>query len=483
VVTSGEGSAGDEPHAARGGSEADDEPADEADAEPARRPVTVTILPRARLPTLAGVRRAVAIVGGWAVLLLAACSGGSSAAPTTATSLPASTTSTPPRGNVDGQLKLGILLPQTGDGAPIGASMATAINMAIAEINKAGGVNRRPVQVVAEDEGSDPETAGVALDDLITKKHVDAIIGPLSSKVALAVIDKIVEQHVVTCSPGATANALTDYPDEGYFFRTMPSDALQANALGRAISGTGLASTAIITPDDDYGSKFVAPLETELGRNGIKFTVTTYDPTASDFGGVVASALSGNPEAVAVIGLPDPGGKIIADLRAAGASPPGTAIFVTDGMRQADLFEKVQPGHPESVDGIEGTSPAVEPPGALWFANAYKAYAPNMADLYGSYAYDCANLIALAAQTAGTDDPQIFKDQVVPTSKTGFSCPNYAECVKALREGRGIDLDGASGPIELRDNGDPSFGWFDLFAFGADGKDSLKTQILVNPDS
>jgi branched-chain amino acid transport system substrate-binding protein len=422
------------------------------------------------------------VLAGCGLLTLAACTGGSAARTTTVPTTVATTAAPrPPRGNVDGTLEIGVLLPQSGDGAGISESMTKAINMARDEINAAGGVNGRPVTIVAKDEGTDPGTAAAALDDLLTKERVDAIIGPLSSKVALALIDRIVAEGVVTCSPGTTAIALSDYPDDGYFFRTMPSDALQALALATAITQTGVTSTAIIAPDDDYGTGIAQDLSQELNRQANSVTsVTTYDPTATDFSDVVSNALQGHPRSIALIGLPDPGGKIIAQLEQAGAEPPATPIFVTDGMRTSDLFEKVQPGHPESVNGILGTSPAVEPTSASWFTDAYHAYAPGEADLYASYAYDCTNLIALASQAAQTDDPHVFKDQMVPVSRVGVSCHDFADCAQALAEGQNIDLNGASGPIELLEDGDPGYGLFDVFQYGADGKDQRVRQISVN---
>src|SRR4029079_13504078 len=129
-------------------------------------------------------------------------------------------------------LKIGVLLPQTGAGMPIGVSMTAAVQMAVNEINTAGGVNGQTVAVAVADEGSTQEAASKALDDLLNGQKVDAIVGPASSKVALALMDRIVDAKVATCSPTATAAALSDYPDNGYFFRTMASDDLEAKALG-----------------------------------------------------------------------------------------------------------------------------------------------------------------------------------------------------------------------------------------------------------
>ena len=103
-------------------------------------------------------------------------------------------------------------------------------------------------------------------------------------------------------------------------------------------------------------------------------------------------------------------------------------------------------------------------------------------DFYAPYAYDCANLIALAAQAAQSDDATKFIDQVVQTSRAGVDCRNFTECAKDLAEGRNIDLNGASGRIELQSNGDAGYGVYDVWVFGDDGKDqTVKTKTESLP--
>jgi branched-chain amino acid transport system substrate-binding protein len=423
------------------------------------------------------VGRAIGTVILGASLVLAACTN-DSAAPVPTTTIAVTTTTQAPRGNLDGQLAVGVLLPQSGNGLGqlLGTSMTLAVDMAIREINAAGGVNGKPVVRYVADEGTDQETAAKGLDELLTQDRVDAIVGPASSKIALALMDKIVDEKVVTCSPTATATALSNYPDEGYFFRTIASDALQAKALGEVIAGTGRRSTAIIASDDEYGRNMAQQLAATLQAEDTTVTSTTsYDATATDFSGVVEAALAGRPASVAVIGLPDPGGHIIATLEASGTSPHN--IFVTDGMRLPTLFDIVQPGHPESVAGIQGVSPSANPQ-ASWFDDAFRAFAPNAQSLYAAYAYDCTNLIALAAQTAATDDPTKFVSEMVPTSRNGVGCRNFTDCAPVVADGRSIDLDGASGRIELLENGDASYGTYEVFVFGPDGKDvPVKSKI------
>jgi branched-chain amino acid transport system substrate-binding protein len=159
-----------------------------------------------------------------------------------------------------------------------------------------------------------------------------------------------------------------------------------------------------------------------------------------------------------------------------GVSPAHTPIFVSDGMRDPNLFNTVHPDHPESVAGIQGTSPAVTPDGETSFTRALGAFAPGTTNLYAGYAYDCLNLIALASQIAGTDDASVFKSRLTPATRNGISCQNFAECLGPVADGLRIALDGATGPMWLLDNGDRRYGVYDVFQFGPDGRDQTLRQ-------
>lgn len=415
-----------------------------------------------------------------AVLVVAACSGGDdSTSPTTG--LPISTTTRPDRGNVDGVLTIGLLLPTTGPAASLGAPMIRGAEMAVAEINQGGGVNDRNVRLLTRDEGGDAATARASLEELLEDGRVDAIVGPSSSAIALALGDRLAGARALSCSPSTTAIALTDRSDLGLFFRTMPSDELQGLAMARSIAVTGRRSAGVIYPDDDYGRRFAQALTDGLARLDVQVVAAEpYDPALRDGRPVVTRTLAGEPDVVAVIGQAPAGGQVLAALRSAGAVPPLVPTFVSDGMRRVDLFEQIDPGRPASVEGIQGTAPALLPSSADWFIDAYELFAPGTSASYASYAYDCVNLIALAAHVAGSDDPVEVAGRMADTSRLGTTCRNFVDCTPRLEQGLNIDLDGASGPIELDGSGDPSVGVYDLFSFDDTGRETLVRQVIVS---
>ena len=182
-----------------------------------------------------------------ASFLTSACSGDDTPASSPSTDVVVPTI--PDRGNVDGVLKVGYLLPTSGNAANVGPPMISGIEMAIRDINAAGGVNGQPVSLVGGDEGSDASVTGVGADQLLNSEKVDVLIGPASSTTALSVLGRITGAGVLDCSPSSTALALEQFPDDGYYVRTAPSDRLQGVALAEVIAEGGYRTVALDEPE------------------------------------------------------------------------------------------------------------------------------------------------------------------------------------------------------------------------------------------
>ncbi|RLE26259.1 MAG: amino acid ABC transporter substrate-binding protein, partial [Actinobacteria bacterium] len=204
-----------------------------------------------------------------ALLILAACSGGDDSTPET-TVLPTTTTIEPPPVG-DGNLLIGILLPTSE--TLIGEPTVAGAEDAIEQINDAGGVLGQPVRTVIADEGSTSTSATAAIQQLL-ELDVDAIIGPASSLITLATLDDIVSSGTLACSPTASALALDDYPDDGLFFRTIPSDSLQAKAIADVAALTGVQRVSIVYADDAYGQGLAKAVEAALVERPISIVDT-----------------------------------------------------------------------------------------------------------------------------------------------------------------------------------------------------------------
>ena len=383
---------------------------------------------------------------------------------------------TEPRGG-DGTLKIGALLPETGDLAILGEPMFKAVELAVSQINEAGGVLDGDVELITADDGgrANDDLAVTNAERLVTTENVDAIVGAAGSSTTQAVLETITGAGVVECSPSNTGSdlSLEDSDDNGgYYFRTAPPDELQAPALADVITGDGHESVSIIALNDTYGQGFTRDLKAALDDIGAEVRAeVAYDPQGQTYDADVDQLVEAGADAVVLIAFPDTGGRVLTTMIEKGVGPTDVAIYVTDGLQTNSLYEQVDADDPSVTEGIRGTAPAAAPAsGAPHFADDFAEFAPGVDTIFSAHSYDCVMVIALAALVAGSDDPADIRDEMVGVTKDGTKCTTFAECKALVDAGdEDIDYDGASGPLEFVDIGQPAAGTYDVYTFGADG--------------
>jgi len=375
------------------------------------------------------------------------------------------------RGNVDGTLKIGLLMPQSGDLSAILKALVTPIDMAVKEINAAGGVNGKPVVTTQRDDGTAVNVASASLDSLLNSDKVDVILGPASSTTTLGIIDKIKTNGVAECTGSNTSAELSVEGGAagGFYFRTAPPDSLQGPALAQLISSDNKQKVAILTRNDSYGTGFGTALKSSLESAGVTvLSNNAYDPKAADFTADVGKVAGKGADAIAVIGFGDDGGKVIKEMIAQKVGPKDVQIYTADGMQSSTFFKGVDPANPAAVEGIKGTAPAAAPAGVTHPFTA--EYAKTGVDtIFSPYYYDCTIVTALAAQAAGSDDPAKIKDKVTEVTSGGEKCQTYKDCLAKLKAGTDIDYSGASGPVDFTSKHEPSNGVYDVWAYDAKG--------------
>ncbi len=373
------------------------------------------------------------------------------------------------RGNVDGVLKIGTLVPQSGDLSAIVKSLSTPIDIALKEINDAGGVNGKPVEIVQGDDGTSPTVAETTYGKLVNTDKVDLIIGPAPSTVAGKLADGLGTDMVPACSGSTTAANLTG-AGNGFFFRTAPPDSLQGPALSQLILGDSRTKVAIVARNDDYGKGFSDALAGALEEGGATVTATVlYDPAGTNFDGDVQKAADSGPDAVAVIGFNDDGAKIINTMIGKNLGPSQIPIYTADGMQGSKFGATVDPANPGKVAGIRGTAPAASPAGVESpFQAVFKA--TGVDPIFSSYFYDCTILMALASQSATSDDGTKIKEAFAANLEGDTDCNTFADCKKALEAGDTIHYRGASNTFDKWAKTEPASGAYEIWSYDAEGK-------------
>ncbi len=364
----------------------------------------------------------------------------------------------------DGTLNIGSLLPQTGDLAYLGPPEFAGVDLAIKDINAAGGVLGKDVVGHKADSGDDaPAIAGASVDTLLNDK-VDVIVGAAASGVSVTVIDKITGAGVVQFSPANTAAAFDTYDDNGLYFRTAPSDRLQGQVLGELAVADGHTNVAVMARQDTYGEGLAEQTVATLEEKGATVTEhVLYSAEAQNFTAEVNKIAASKPDAIVLIAF-DETTKIIPQFIAKGIGPQDVQLYFVDG-NMAD-----HSGENYNLEGVKGTIPvSAEPdPG---FNERLLEVDPSLKEYtYGPQAYDAVMMSALAAIAAGDDSGKAIGSELVNISKDGTACATFEECAQLLEDGEDIDYNGASGPCDLNDSGSPNKATIGIQLYGADNK-------------
>jgi branched-chain amino acid transport system substrate-binding protein len=405
-------------------------------------------------------------------VVLGACGGGGDKESASSTS---STTTKAPssKSNVDGNLIVGQLAPLTGELAPISKSLTAPVQIAINEINAAGGFNGKPVGLAVADaaSGADPTVARTSLNTLLNTNGVDAVMGPPSSGTTLALLDTMRQSGTLQCSGSNSAPELSTASSGGYYFRTAPPDRLQAIALARLVLADGKRKPALVVRNDSYGNAFAIGLQQELKRGGATPAgpIIRYNPTAPDLARVAARVKARTPDSVIAIASVDDGARLLNAMVAAGVGPNQLPMYTADGLQSTSLAASVDPATPGLLQGIRGTAPAAAPTGIVSpFADALRR--AGVLPIFSAYYYDCTILTTLAAVQAGSDDPAKMKAAFAKSLRGTTDCATFAACVQALTAGQTIHYRGASSRFDRWDRFEPGEGGYDVWAYGGDGR-------------
>ena len=421
--------------------------------------------------------RTLAVIGVGALTLAACGSNNSSTGSPASSSASAKASSGTGTGQdtADGVFTVGTLLPQTGSLAFLGPPEFAGVNLAIKDVNAAGGVLGKPAVKYDSDSGdTSTNIASSSVDRLLSQK-VDVIVGAASSGVSKTVIDKITGAGVVEFSPANTSPDFTDYPDKGLYFRTAPSDVLQGRVLGNLIVADGNQTVGILALQDAYGtglSKNVA--EAVTGSQGkVTPDPVIYDPKAAEFSAEVGKIKAADPDAIVVIGF-DESSKIIQELVKQGIGPQqGKKLYLVDGNTGNALGKTLPPG---TLAGVKGTVPGVA--ATSDFQAQLKTVDPALNDFsYAAESYDTVILSALAADEAKSDSGTAIASKLVDVSRDGTKCTTYKACLDLLNAGTNIDYDGKSGPVEFSPKGDPQEASIGVYTYDANNTIPATAQV------
>ena len=295
-------------------------------------------------------------------------------------------------------LTIGIMVPTTGSEATYGQDMANSVDLAIEEINAAGGILGKQVSSTVGDDGCDAQMAVNAASKLASSGVV-GIVGGYCSGATIPTLKIYGDANIPLIIPAANSTKLIpENPGNAFMINSTGND--QVKKAIEYFNAKGIKSIAIVNQGDAYSQDLADLTKKEWEAAGN--TVTSFETTnkgEQDYSAVVTSITSGSPDAVFWTAYYADGGLLIRQLRERGYQG---LIAVGDGSNSPELFKIAGP----AAEGVIAFSnPTAEfLPEAKAFADAYQAKYNAAPGPYSTLSYDAMKLLGWAINTAGTTD-------------------------------------------------------------------------------
>ncbi len=301
------------------------------------------------------------------------------------------------------EIKVGAVISETGAVGPYGEKVKNGIELAMEEINTAGGINGGVVQVIFEDDGSSPDKGRDAMVRLIDDEGVRVIIGAVGSSVTMAIAPICEKKEVLLLSPSSSAPAITDAGD--FIFRNYPSDILEGTAMADFSRNLGLKSIVVFSVDNEWGTGltevFTRRFESRTRKVVKTFTVSASEEDPAAFAAMVDEVKELNPHGIYIVAYLKEMSALLQQLETAGVSPVlmATASVNADLPRLAGSAAE-QVVYPQPAFDLNSTDSSVAS-----FVNAYRAKFDADPDKFAAHGYDAMKLIALAMTETTSSHP------------------------------------------------------------------------------
>lgn len=380
-------------------------------------------------------------------------------------------------------LSIGALLPQTGDLSTFAPAGEKGANLGIEEAQAALENTDITVEMSTADTETKAAAAQQAAQQLISE-GATCLVGPWASDETIPVGQTVAgRQSIPLISPSSTSPEITDLPDNGYVFRTAPSDALQGVVLADAVAEEfgADATISVAARNDAYGEGIAnAFIENFEANGGTTTGPVLYDPEGTTFDSEAEEIVAGDPDGWVIIDFEDPYSKVGAALVRTGDFDP-SRMFTADGLAFDPEIPSTIPL--DALDGARGTRPAT-PEGTSTAEAFQELYAnsneqPKDRGTFDAQNFDAVTLCVLAAVAAGSNEGPAIQAQLQAVSGPPgdkYDYTDMAGAIEALQNGDDIDFDGVSGPIDFDDAGDPTQATYDTYQY-KNGKFTLGEQV------
>lgn len=328
------------------------------------------------------------------------------------------------------EIRIGVLFPLTGDAASYGEKGQKAIEMAVDQVNAAGGIHSKRVNVIYEDSRAEPQAGVTAMRKLVSIDKVPAVVGDIVSSVTLPAAPIAEKNRVVLIAPTSSAPAITQAGE--FIYRIWPSDLAEGEAIASYAYDNGYRRAAIMHLKNDYGIA-IADIFTRTFNSDDSSVILRegYLAEDNDFRTVLHKIKQANPDVIYLAGYYTDISKIIRQARELGVNQQFLGVTALEDNKFLELAGEAAEGviYPLATGFDSASSDPVIKEFIKDFNNKYH-YEPGWVE---AHAYDAFMIICQAIRE-------------VPEPVDGKKIKQYLD-------GMG-DYKGVTGNIRFDENGD-----------------------------
>ena len=329
---------------------------------------------------------------------------------------------------------IGLVCPVTGSAASYGETMINSAELAVEEINNAGGIaGQYKLELVIEDDEGTPAKAVTAAQKLINQDGITVLIGAQASSCTLAVMEVTAAAGIPQIAPASTALSIVEQGNE-WIFRNAAADTLQTSqVLQFSMDELGVESIAILYEATDYGVGGAELLEQYAADYGVEVTsVESYNTGDTDFSVQLTKIARDSPDAVMVWGFYTEGALILRQAKQYGVNVP----FLGGTGWAAPMLVELAGDAANGIYFSTPFSPANPAENVQSYVSAYEEKTGGSEpDFNGAQTYDSVYLIKKAVEEGDSTDPKVIRDTM----------KNFSEAYS-----------GVSGTIKFEENGEVS---------------------------